>query len=96
MYMYKVAYYFLAHLTQPKHMSNPVNESAYLELRSDYLSPTTPTAVVGTHNEVSVMIIMSTLTEHDLINYYRNRKIYIMLISITLLIDQLLLHLLNQ
>ena len=59
-------YSFLAHLMQQT--PNPVNELAYMELRSDYLSPTSPTAVVGTHNEVSVMV-MSTLTEHDLINY---------------------------
>ena len=81
-------------------MTNPVNESAYMELRRDYLSATllsavVASAVVGTHNEVSV-IMMSTSTEHELINYYRTRKVYIMLISNSLLAHQLLLHLLNQ
>ena len=47
-------------------MTNPANESAYMELRSDYLLATPPNAVVGTRNEVSV-IMMSTLAEHDLI-----------------------------
>ena len=50
-------YHFLAHLMQqPRfitlNMSNPVNESAYMELRSDYLSNTSPTAVVDSHNKV--------------------------------------------
>ena len=53
--MYKVAYYFLAHFMQPTHMTNPVNESAYMELRSDYLSATSPIAVVGAHIKVSVI-----------------------------------------
>ena len=39
-------------------MTDPV----YVELRSDYISDTTPTAVVGTHNEVSVMMMLFTLT----------------------------------
>ena len=41
-------------------MSNPVNESAYMELRSEYLSTTSPTAVFGTHSEVSVMMMLTT------------------------------------
>ena len=104
--MCQLTYYFLAHLMQyPRlptpNMTNPVNESAYMELRCDYLSATllpsavVASAVVGTHNEVSVMM-MSTSTEHELINYYRTRKVYIMLISNSLLAYQLLLHLLNQ
>ena len=93
----------LAHLMQqPRlsalNMTNPVNESAYMELRSDYLSATSPTDVVGTHNEVSVMM-MPALTKHDLINY-RPRNFHIMmpnsLLTHQLLLHQLLLHLLNQ
>ena len=83
----EVTWYFLAHLLQQIQMINP----AYMEHN---LSNTSPTAVVGTHN-VSVMIMTSTLTVLDLINY-RTRNFNIMLISNTLLTHQLLLHLLNQ
>ena len=53
----ELTYYLLAHLMQqPRfptlNMSNPVNESAYMELRSDYLSNTSSTAVVDSHNKV--------------------------------------------
>ena len=57
----------LAHLMQHTRLptlntTNPVNESAYMELRSDYISTTSPTGVVGAHIKVSLMIMTSTLT----------------------------------
>ena len=76
---------------QQMHMTNPINESAYMELRSEYLSATLPTAVVG---KVSVMML-STLTVLDLSNY-RIKNFHIMPISSSLLTHQLLLYLLNQ
>ena len=46
-------------------MTNPVNESAYMELRSEYLSTMSPTAVelvVNLLDEVSVLMMLFTLT----------------------------------
>ena len=87
--MCELIYYFLAHFIQATLLTNPVKEAA--GLRSDNLSA----AVVGTHNEVGVMMMMSTLTVLDLINY-RPRNFHTMLMSSSLLTQQLLLHLLNQ
>ena len=73
-------------------MTNPVNKAA--GLGSDNPSAISSTAGVGTHNDVSEIMI-SALTEHDLINY-RTRNLYTMLRSSSLLTHQLLLYLLNQ
>ena len=65
--MCKLTYYFLIHVMQQPilstpNMTNPVNESAYMELRSEYLSTMSPTAVVNPLDEVSVVMMLFTLT----------------------------------
>ena len=63
--VHELIYYFFVHLMQPSsstlNLTNPVNESLYMEPANDSISLNWPTDVYGNRIEVSVMM-MSTLT----------------------------------